>query len=96
MITAGSGNDYCRTEAQADTLTFSADGDLNSNDTVDGGDGTDTLALTISTDLSTAFTLTSVENVDLTANNGITTIDFFILSVTNIEIQDGVAMLRSA
>jgi len=68
-LTAGAGNDSIVGGAGNDRVVFGA-GELATGDVVDGGDGTDTLALTMSTANVTAPSVTNFENVEVTFGSG--------------------------
>lgn len=77
-ITGGAGNDNISAGAGDDTITM-VSGDLTSADTVDGGDGNDTLAITTAVGISTAPTLTSIEKISIVTSHA-TAVDTINLS----------------
>jgi Ca2+-binding RTX toxin-like protein len=77
-LEAGDGVDNLSGGAGNDTMVFAATELANSTtagtaDTVDGGEGTDTVAITTATDFTSAVVLTSVETIELTTANGLAT-----------------------
>jgi hypothetical protein len=92
-ITAGAEDMSIVGGSANDSIRFNTT--LTSADTVNGGDGTDTVRATIGTSLGSAPTLTSIEKLQLNTGGANTSINLRNTSIATLEITEGGATANS-